>query len=113
MEATHNDLQELKRILAAGSTPYVEALIKNEIAKVEAALGVNTEKNVQTEARLQHQRKYTKQFLNMLSVILLKRQQLSSRIFADLNKQKLHSNQRKENVLSVLIVKSKICQTSN
>ena len=48
--ATHNDLQELKRILAAGSTPYVEALIKNEIAKVEAALGVNTEKNVQTEA---------------------------------------------------------------
>ncbi|OHT08973.1 hypothetical protein TRFO_22309 [Tritrichomonas foetus] len=36
MEATANDLRELKRLLALGSTPYVEALFKSEIAKLEA-----------------------------------------------------------------------------
>ncbi|KAH0792527.1 calcyclin-binding protein-like [Histomonas meleagridis] len=35
MEATIGDLKELKRILANGSTPYVESLIKDEISKLE------------------------------------------------------------------------------
>lgn len=51
MEATINDLQELKRILAAGSTPYVEALIKSEIEKLEATLNVGAAKAQQTEAK--------------------------------------------------------------
>ncbi|KAH0791624.1 calcyclin-binding protein [Histomonas meleagridis] len=35
MEATKADLTELKRILSNGSTPYVESLLKEEIAKLE------------------------------------------------------------------------------
>ena len=35
MEATVGDLNELKRILASGSTPYVESLLKEEISKLE------------------------------------------------------------------------------
>ena len=35
MEATPNDLRELKRLLSLGSTPYVEALFKSEIEKLE------------------------------------------------------------------------------
>lgn len=36
MSATLNDLKELRRILALGSTPYVETILKNEITKLEA-----------------------------------------------------------------------------
>ncbi|OHT02929.1 hypothetical protein TRFO_29875 [Tritrichomonas foetus] len=36
MEATANDLRELKRLLALGSTPYVESFFKAEIAKLQA-----------------------------------------------------------------------------
>ena len=36
MEPTPDDLRELKRLLALGSTPYIEALFKAEIAKLEA-----------------------------------------------------------------------------
>lgn len=35
MEPTTNDLRELKRILALGSTPYVESILKAEIKKLE------------------------------------------------------------------------------
>ena len=35
MEGTIDDLKELKRLLALGSTPYVENVLKNEIAKLE------------------------------------------------------------------------------
>ena len=35
MEGSQEDLKEFKRLLAAGSTPYVEAILKAEIAKLE------------------------------------------------------------------------------
>lgn len=43
MEPTLNDLTELKRLLALGSTPYVEALLKAEIEKIEPKFAAKQE----------------------------------------------------------------------
>lgn len=41
MSASVTDLKELRRILALGSTPYVESILKAEIAKLEAQFPEN------------------------------------------------------------------------
>ena len=44
MEPTVDDLQEFKRLLAAGSTPYVEEIMKREIAQLEDKFKDTTKK---------------------------------------------------------------------
>lgn len=59
MEPTPDDLREFKRLLALGSTPYIEAIFKAEIAKLEAKFQEQAPKIEAPAAPAGPQRRYS------------------------------------------------------